>query len=270
MTRIAAALFVAASAAAASADIVFTGSSYSQNFDTLALNGTNQAWSNDNTLPGWFLYRGPAINVAAINTYNAGTGTSNTGNFYSFGPAATAERALGGVGSGGTYFNSPSQGAVAGWIAFSITNGTADTMTDVTLGFDGEQWRDGGITSNSAVNAQTMVLEYGFGATFTGVTTWFAPGGNFDWSSPVFTSTATTGAGVDGNSAGLVAGRGGTISGLTWNPGDTLWVRWIENNDVNNDHGLAIDNFTFSATPTPGAAALLGLGVAAAGRRRRA
>ena len=115
-----------------------------------------------------------------------------------------------------------------------------------------------------------MVLEYGFGSTFSTVSSWTAPGGNFDWSSPVVGSTA---AALDGNVAGLVPGKGGTISNLTWPAGGTLWLRWIENNDVGNDHGLAIDDFSFSTVaaavvPEPasllvwGGIGLLGVGLA--------
>jgi hypothetical protein len=97
-----------------------------------------------------------------------------------------------------------------------------------------------------------MVLEYGFGGTFQTVSTWTAPGGNFDWTSPV---NAATAAAVDGNSAGLVANRGGTISNLTWPNSETLWVRWVERNDSGSDHGLAIDSVSFQAVaiPEPGA-----------------
>ncbi|MFT3685851.1 MAG: hypothetical protein QM783_13170 [Phycisphaerales bacterium] len=209
-----------------------------------------------------------AISPFAITTYNAAPGSNTTGSFYSFGAASSNERAFGAIGSGGTYYGSQANGAVCGWIAVSLTNGTADTLTDVTIGFDGEQWRDGG-SSGVTPAAQTMVLEYGFGATFGAVTAWTAPGGAFNWSSPVITNTGG-GAMVDGNDAGRVAGRGGTISNLAWEPGQTMWVRWVEVNDAGNDHGLAIDNFSFSATPTPGAAAVLSFGMLAATRRRRA
>jgi hypothetical protein len=58
---------------------------------------------------------------------------------------------------------------------------------------------------------------------------------------------------VDGNSAGRVTGRGGSLdlSANPWASGFTLWLRWIESNDSGNDHGLAIDNFSFAVTPVP-------------------
>jgi hypothetical protein len=41
---------------------------------------------------------------------------------------------------------------------------TGAALDSFTVGFDGEQWRDGGNTT-----AQTMVLEYGFGSAFNAV-----------------------------------------------------------------------------------------------------
>ena len=227
------------------------GATVSQDFNTLALSGTNVAWTNDSTLTGWSLFN---KTPAAITAIDSGTGSSNTGKFYSFGPAANADRALGGVASGGAYFGSPTAGNVAGWIAVSLTNNTAITLDTVLIGYDGEQWRDGGA---AAPAAQTMVLQYGIGATFGAVATWVTPGGAFNFTSPVFTNTGT-GAAVVGNAAGLTAGLGGTLTGVAWNAGDTLWIRWVDNNDAGNDHGLAIDNFKFAAVPEP-SIGLLGL-----------
>jgi uncharacterized protein len=219
------------------AAVSFTGTTYTQNFDSLTILTTSQTWDNNSTLSGWYLF---TASGTAITEYNAGTGSSNTGKFYSFG--TNSDRALGGLGSGGDYFGSPTGGAVAGWIAFAATNDSGANIDSVVISFDGEQWRNGGNDT-----AQTMVLEYGFGASFDAVANWTAPGGNFDWTSPVATSTA---AAVDGNVAGLVSNKGGTLSSLNWTNGSTLWIRWIENNDAGNDHGLAIDNFSLSITST--------------------
>ncbi len=215
--------------------ITFTGS-YVQNFDSLAASGTGNAWSNGDTLEGWSLFRQPTPGTA-LATYAASTGTATAGAFYSFGSGA--DRALGGLGSGGTYFGSPAGGSVAGWFALAATNASGSTIDELTLRFDGEQWRNGGNTS-----AQTMVLEFGFGADFTGVATWNAAGTGFDFTSPVATASA---AAVDGNTAGRVADLGGTLSGLGWDAGETLWLRWVERNDSGNDHGLALDNLRLTA-----------------------
>jgi len=82
--------------------MILFSSSYSQNFDSLASSGTGLTWSNDVTLPGWFLFRQPAKGVA-ITGYAFGTGSVNQGSFYSYGSTGSSERALGGLGSGGSY-----------------------------------------------------------------------------------------------------------------------------------------------------------------------
>jgi len=217
--------------------ILFIGT-YTQDFDGLAQAGTDIPWTNNSTIPGWYLFRQPAPGTA-LTVYSANNGSSGTGSFYSYGTTGSSDRALGGLGSGGTYFGSPGSGAVAGWIAFAAVNFTGHTIDSVTVRFNGEQWRNGG---NSA--SQTMVLEYGFGSSFTTVSTWTAAGSSFNWTSPV---TGTTAGVVDGNTTGRVNNVGGTLSGLNWAPGTTLWFRWIERNDDGNDHGLAIDDFSLTA-----------------------
>ncbi len=258
-------LLVGFFASVSRADITYStpGSLYGNTFDGLATSAGPNSWTNDfSPYQGWHLFN----NVGAgITTYSGGTGSSATGNFWSYG--TTSERALGGLGSSGAYFGSPASGAVAGYIAVKFTNATGVTLDQLSIGFDGEQWRNGGNTS-----AQTMVLEYGFGSSFTGVGTWIAPGGNFNWTSVVNTATA---AAVNGNAAGLVAGRGGVLTSVPWANGQSLWIRWIERNDVGNDHGLAIDRFSFSAissVPEPASAASLFVGMVslmAFARRRK-
>lgn len=256
----------------ASAAVNFTGSPYFENFDSLATAPTatnvSTAWANDSTLTGWSLFAQPAPGNG-IATYAAGNGSSNAGSFYSYGTAASTDRALGGLGSAGAYFGAPAAGAVAGWMAVALQNNSGSAFSSFTVGFNGEQWRNGG---NATLAAQTMVMEYGFGASFAAVSSWTAPGASFNWSSVV--NSATAGA-VDGNVAGLVGGVGGTVN-TTWNAGDTLWIRFVENNDSGNDHGLAIDNFNFTAAstapipePETYALMLLGFGLIGVATRRR-
>lgn len=220
---------------------------YTQSFDSLA--GT--AWANDSTLDGWSLFNSTG---AAISSIVIGNGAANTGGFYSYGATASTDRALGGLGSGGTYFGSPASNTPAGYIVLAVRNDTGSTLSSVDIRFDGEQWRNGGNTS-----AQPMVLDLGQGTSYA-TAQWVSSG--ISWSSPV---TGSTAAAVDGNAAGRVAGVGAVVA-TSWAPGDTLWLRWTELNDVGNDHGLAIDNLSLAVTavPEPGAAALLlaGLGLA--------
>ncbi len=259
---VAAALFAAVSAQAA-VSLTTPAAPYTQNFDSLASTGTNIVWTNDSTLAGWSLFTAAG---AAVPNYLANNGSGNAGSFVSFGANSATDRALGGLGSGGAYFGAPAPGAVAGYIALALSNDTGVELASFTLGFSGEQWRNGGNAT-----PHTMALEYGFGSTFAGVTGWTAPGAGFiNFTSPIATATA---AAVDGNAAGLVGGLGGTVA-TSWAPGSTLWLRWTENNELGNDHGLAIDNLSVSVTavPEPGTWALMLAGLAAFGllARRRA
>jgi hypothetical protein len=77
------------------------------------------------------------------------------------------------------------------------------------------------------------------------------------------------GAAVDGNNAGKVAGITATVTGINWQPGTDLWLRWDDVNNTGNDHGLAIDNLSFSAIPEPSSLALAGLGLLGAALFRR-
>jgi hypothetical protein len=264
LTLIASAAVLAAAPAQAAITVADANFAYSQTFDTLASPSNSAiAWANDSTVAGWSLFN---KDKAAIATYFADNGSSNTGGFRSYGSAASTDRALGGLASGGAYFGSPASGALAGWIAVAFTNTSADAFSGFNISFQGEQWRDGGAATPAA---QKMILEYGFGATFAAVSTWIAPGGSFDWASPVFTNTSTSaGVATDGNVAGKVSGLGGTVN-TAWAANDTLWVRWVEKNDAGNDHGLAIDNVNLTvvtaAVPEPSSYAMLLAGLCAMG-----
>ncbi len=254
----------------AQAAVGYAGGTYAESFDSLATTGTANVWANDSTISGWSLF---TKDSNAITAYRADNGASNAGSFYSYGATGSTERALGGLGSAGAYFGAPVSGAIAGWMAVAVTNTSGAAFDAVNIAFDGEQWRKGGVTSGTVGSfPQTMVLEYGFGNTFGAVTTWNAPGGSFDWASPQFGEL--TAAAVDGNGVGLMSARGGTLH-TSWNAGDTLWVRWTERNDPNNDHGLAIDNFSLTASvtavPEPETYAMLlaGLGLVGLMARRR-
>jgi hypothetical protein len=251
---------------------------YSNNFDspTLLNTGSGNAWNN-NTPPtgmsGWSAWRAGSSGVSGVRdstttgqtAYGADAGTATTGGIFSFGSSGSTERAFGSQATNTT-------GDLL--IMFAVLNNTGVTLTQFTFGWDFEQWRNNGNTA-----AHSLVLDYSVrtnnsftsglsslnDASFT--TGFTAPGGNWNGTSVVNTATA---AAVDGNVAGLVAGRGGTVTGISWAPNTLLIIRFWDDNNTGNDHSLGIDNVTFSAVPTPGSALLAGVGLLAAARRRRA
>jgi hypothetical protein len=273
------AVTVAAAAGLASAQTFLSyttsGSVYTNTFDSPILASTgNPTWTNNSpfqTITGWSAYRSGSAGVSGlrddtstnVSAYSANDGASNTGSLYSYGSSGTSERALGTLASAAGDF----------LMMFAVRNDTGLTLDSFTFNYDFEQWRNGGNTSAHSLVVDYKVktnasfssgLNFENQASFT--TGYTAPGAAWNGTSVV--NTATAGA-VDGNAAGLVANRGGTITGITWNPGTLLIIRFWDDNNSGNDHGLAIDNVRFSAVPTPGAAALLGLGALAVGRRRR-
>ncbi|MBS1724115.1 MAG: PEP-CTERM sorting domain-containing protein [Armatimonadetes bacterium] len=248
------ALFAAVGAGAQAQVINFTGALLQENFDSLSNTGTANSWANGSTINGWY-----AANVSGnITTYRADNGSGTTGALYSFGSTGSTERALGSISSG------TPQTIVYG---ARIQNNSAGAVTDFTLSYNGEQWRNGG---NTAV--QKLTFEYSLNATAIndGAATWTAVT-NLDFNSPV---TGSTAAAVDGNVAGRVPINTAllpTVLSSNWNLGSDLWIRWTDINDAGSDHGLGIDDMQFTATvvPEPATLVALGAGLAAFARRRR-
>ncbi len=201
-----------------------------QNFDTLALSGTSS------TLPtGWSIAE---AGTNANTTYTAGTGSGNSGDTYSFGAAASSERALGGLLSGSL---TPTFGAC-------FTNNTGGAINSVDIAYTGEQWRLG-----TAARTDQIDFQYSLNATNLTSGSW-SDDNTLDFTTP---TTVTTGA-KDGNAAANRTAISSTVA-LT-SPvanGATIWIRWTDFNASGADDGLSIDDFSLTAraggggTPPP-------------------
>ncbi|PKN72667.1 MAG: hypothetical protein CVU50_05880 [Candidatus Cloacimonetes bacterium HGW-Cloacimonetes-3] len=222
--------------------IAATSTTYTQNFDTLANTGTGITWSDGTTLSGWYAKTDA---TASIVTYGTNTGTTTTAGLYAFGTASATDRAFGYAASN-TYFGAAGTGK--GYMGWRLKNNTPGTITTLTVTWTGEEWRK----ENNAT-AQTLSLTYQTGTTVTDMTA-----GTWTTASSVFTSPifgATTATALDGNlAANRVVGIVATISGLSLASGDEIMIRWEDLNDSGNDHQLAIDDVSVSATggaPSP-------------------
>ncbi|TLM99913.1 hypothetical protein FDZ74_17320, partial [bacterium] len=203
--------------------------SYSQNFDSLAASG-NATWANDSSLPGWYASRG---------TYSADTGSSGAGGMYSYGAAASSERAFGAIpkkNSGGTIYK-----------GLLLRNDTAQTITQLYIAYTGEQWR------NSAGGTQTLVFSYQESASAITVLTagvW-TPVTALSFDAPV---TGGTAGALDGNLPANQRRLSGTLA-VTIPANGYIMLRWMDADDQGADHGLAVDDLVVSANLPPQALA---------------
>jgi hypothetical protein len=199
---------------------------YNETFDGMGATGTTFA-------NGWTAIRASGTGVVgATLTMVADNGSLNSGNVYNLGATASTERSFGTLASGSTV---PSFGA-------SFANNTGVTVTDVSISAVVEQWRE---ASNATLN-EIVSFSYSLDATSLSTGTW-TPVTALDL---LEIKTATTiNVAVDGNLAANQANISGTISGLSWANGSTLWIKWDDANDVGSDATLAIDNFVFKANP---------------------
>jgi len=206
-----------------------TATTYTQNFDSLA----NTAGSTANAaLPsGWYISESGGSATRDNGFYAVDTGSSNTGDTYSYGAAGSTDRALGGLRSGTLI---PVVGA-------SFSNDTGGTITALNVAYTGEEWRLG-----TAGRTDTLNFQISFDATSLSTGTWSSVAA-LDFTTP---DTATAGAKI-GNAAGEHTDLSAIISNLNIPAGATFWIRWIDVDASGADDGLAIDDFSISATSAP-------------------
>jgi len=191
------------------------GSAYTQNFDTLA----SAANATSNVTPnGWALSE---TGTNANDTYGVSTGSSNTGNTYSFGAASNTERAFGGLQSGSL---NPTIGA-------SFTNNTSSDLTLIDVRYVGEQWRVGTLG-----RADRIDFQWSANATSLTTGTWTDVDA-LDFTGPVTTGVVGL---LDGNLAANQTVVSGSIVAVI--PiGTTFWIRWSSFDASGADDGLAVD-----------------------------
>ena len=199
------------------------GGTYTQNFDTLANTGTSST-----TPTGWtFLEAGNNANT----TYTAGTGSSNTGDTYSYGPAGSTDRAFGELSSAN----------LVSTLGVQFQNQTGSTVGSLSIQYTCEQWRRG------STAADALTFQYSTDATALNNGTWTALAG-------LNCSTVTTAGNNTALNGNLPANRAtinATITGLTIVNNSTFWLRWSGADASGNDDGLAIDDFSLQMfTPT--------------------
>jgi hypothetical protein len=245
--------------------VVSGATTYSQNFDSLALTGT-PPWANNVTLQGWFAAQ---ATPPGPTNYIADDGTQTIGGLRSYGVAGThpvTDRALGSL---------TNNGSNAATLAYGVVfQNTGTSSLTIHIQYNGEWWRDG-----NASTPETLHFTYKSSTTQADAT-------NFDASS-ITAAGFTQFTPLDFNPNGLARPAPGArdgnadpktmtsdLTGVTLNPGAFVSLRWFDGNAQGGDDGLAVDDMTitFTVVPEPGtvfagAAAGLALTVLARGSR---
>jgi hypothetical protein len=173
----------------------------------------------------------------------------------SFGPTGDSDRALGTLATDQQVSR----------FGLTLQNNSGSVLDAFSLSYSGEQWRSGGTGVTNSLYFSYSIVSANPSIDGSGFT---------DVASLTYTASAFSPfqSAVNGNDFSTAISGG--VSGITWNPGDYLIIRWSGEDKTGQDNGLAVDNVSFSATavPEPATWALLGLGAAGvlALRRRRA
>lgn len=248
---------VAALKSSALAAISYSGGTVAQNFDALPTASAFTVldnWVDDATLPGWYrkgTSDGTPEGDAAAQRFRIDDGGAAGGSLYSFGTFGQTDRALGFVCS---------SNVVGMSIGTAFVNTSGTTLSSFTLSYFGEQWRVGEAGPSGAL------FSFGIGNAGLIAGNWTSVA-SLDFAA-LHHSAPFPGSALDGNAAENRVLLSATVSGLTWQPGETLWLRWSGANQPGRDHGFAVDDLSFSAVPAPGAAALLALAALRSRRRK--
>lgn len=233
---------------AASSLIEYSGGVYNQDFNTLQ---SSAVYTNFTSLPaGW------QVSNSSYVWTNATTGYSNNYGTYAFSSSTgSADKSLGLViGSTGQAY-----------LGARFQNTTGGVLTSFTLSYYAEQWAVGAVSASN----QSIPFKYSVGAS--------------SLVSGTYTSVASlamnsiqdgngTFSALDGNLAQNRTLVSFTVTGVNWQPGADLWLRWDGvSSSFSSSHALAVDDLSFSAIPEPSAPVLIlsGLIVAAGFLRTR-
>ncbi|WP_378080049.1 PEP-CTERM sorting domain-containing protein [Cerasicoccus arenae] len=247
-------------------DYSVAASTYSQDFNSFG--STSGAWTNGVTLDGWHWINANG-NLSA--NYNPQDGDPQGSLLLTLGTDGSSERAFG--AQNGNAIQTLYFGA-------QILNTTGSTLDSFTLSYIGEQWRAVGNEGQDKLTFEYQIFASGATDPMLAASGWTNVA-ELDFNAPITTTGSSKK--LDGNLPDNRLSISSTATGIAWGEGQELWLRWSDNNPVDNNAAggslramMGVDDLSFSATviiPEPTSyCALLGalsLGLASWLRRRR-
>jgi hypothetical protein len=215
------------------AQISITTSSltYSQNFNTLP-DSTPSGQSAAFNLVGWQLDERGTGNLAN-DSIKAGIGSTNSGDTYSYGIAiGNSDRALGSLASG----------TVRSCYGAVFTNNTGVAIDSIMISYKGEQYRSG-----DSANTYPDTLYFAHSGTATVIDSSMAA-----WTAEPALNYLSSVTNLQGT---VIAGVATSISyklDVNIPVGGTFAIRWLDNNQIGSDDGLAIDDLVMNFIMTGG------------------
>jgi predicted extracellular nuclease len=178
---------------------------------------------------GWGIH----ARVGTQLLFQVGNGSTGTAAVYPFGHPASRDRALGSLAGGG---HSASLG-------LSLVNQTGRTLSQFTISFFAEQWRNGGTASLTGLKGEYRVATGGGmdSGTFKAVAAMDVP---------VLSAVPGVAFSMNGNSPACRTECSATVTGLSWAAGQMLILRWRDLDETGADNGLALDDVVFFAPST--------------------
>lgn len=212
---------------------------YTQNFDTLSDTTLTNSY---NTLPaGW---KAEEYGSGANTQYRAAWGQLSGGDLYSFGDSAIAERALGSLGSG----------TVAPvYFGVALVNNTGSTVQNVVVQYRGELWRVGNPARTTGPDSLHFAWGTNNGDLHSNVWNSFTA---LNYVSPA-PASGPSNVQLNGNAAAQVTNYLDTLLNINLAAGDTLWLRWRDENSSSFDDGMGIDDVSITFLPSISAPASL-------------
>ncbi|WP_432800030.1 hypothetical protein [Poriferisphaera sp. WC338] len=219
----------------------------SENFDGPAQSAATLTWTDDTSISGWYVHKS-ADPAGPITQYRVTSSGSSTGiRLYLWrNSSSSTDFSLG---------SKPATDTGAMMMGMRISNNTGQTLTSFTIGYTGEQWYKSTATQNNQ-----LVLAYQISPSNDADDGW-VDGAWTEVDDMRFNSPKEDGvaASIDGNDAeNRVVLAPKTVTGISWGPGEDIWLRWFDSNSSGVDQGLAVDDISFTANiPEPASMSVL-------------